>query len=118
MRAFRNANVDVPIPLEDLEREYCHLTKQAYPIPEMIYVRSWMFFRVKTRLRFIFVLRLLTPYSEQLAVISQGIAARYARRQASSAKASLYARSFPFIASLAKVSLEREGISLELTAKL
>ena len=67
---------------------------------------------------FAFVLRLLTPCSEQLAVISQGIAARYARRQASSDWAFLYARSFPFVASLAKVSLEREGISLELNGKL
>jgi hypothetical protein len=50
LRGFRNGTVDVPIPLEDLEREYCHLTKQAYPIPEMVYVRSWMFFRVKANL--------------------------------------------------------------------
>ena len=67
---------------------------------------------------FVLVLRLLTPCSEQLTVISQGIAARYARRQASSDRAYLYARSFPFVASLAKLSLEREGISLELSAKL
>lgn len=119
MRGFRNANVDVPIPLEDLEREYCLLTKQAYPIPEMVYVRSWMLFRVKAKMGFVFVLQLLTLLcSAQLAVISQGIAARFARRQASSEQAFLYARSFPFIAALAKVSLEREGISLQLTAKL
>ena len=49
MRGFRNANVDVPIPLEDLEREYCLLTKQVYPITEMVYVRSWMLFRVKAK---------------------------------------------------------------------
>jgi hypothetical protein len=118
IRGFRNANVDVPIPLADLEREYCLLTKQAYPIPEMVYVRSWMLFRVKAKIGFVFVLRLLTLCSEQLAVISQGIAARFARRQASSERAFLYARSLPFIASLAKVSLEREGISFELTAKI
>jgi len=98
MRGFRNATADVPIPLEDLEREYCHCMKQVYPIPEMVYVRSWMFFR--------------------LAVISQGIAARHARRQASSEMAFIYVRSFPIIASLAKISLEREGILLEPTAKL
>lgn len=118
IRGFRNANVDVPIPLEDLEREYCHLTQQAYPIREMVFVRSWMFFRVKAKKGFVFMQRLLTPSSEQLAVISQGIAARYARRQASSERAFLYARSFPFIASLARLSLEREGISLQSTAKL
>ena len=64
MGGFRNANVDVPISLEDLEREYCHITKQAYPIPEMVYVRSWMLFRVKAKIKFVFVLRLLTPFSE------------------------------------------------------
>ena len=58
LRGFRNAIADVPIPLEVLEREYCHLTKQAYPIPEMVYVRSWMFFRVKAKLVSVFVLYL------------------------------------------------------------
>jgi hypothetical protein len=84
----------------------------------MVYVRSWMFFRVKAKLVSVFVLFLLIPSFEQLAVICQGIAARYARRQASSEQAFLYARSFPVIGSLAKVSLEREGISLALTTKL
>lgn len=64
MGGFRNADVDVPIPLEDLEREYCRITKQAYPIPEMVYVRSWMLFRVNVKMGFVFVLRLLTPYFE------------------------------------------------------
>jgi hypothetical protein len=118
MGGFRNTNVDAPIPLEDLEREYCRITKQTYPIPEMVYVRSWMFFRVNAKMGFLFVLCLLAPCSEQLSIISQGIAARYARRQASSDRAFLHARSFPSFSSLAKVSLEREGVSLERTAKL
>lgn len=58
------------------------------------------------------------PSFEQLAVIAQGIAARFARRQATSEQAFRYARSFPTAASLAKISLEREGISLEPVAKL
>ena len=119
MKGFRNAIADVPIPLEDLEREYCRLTKQVYPIPEMVFVRSWMLFRVKRpNWNSYLVLHLLMSFFEQLAVISQGIAARYARRQASSERASMYARSFPIISSLAKISLEREGISLESAAKL
>jgi len=46
MTGFKNTIVDVPISLEDLEKEYCRLTSQPYPIPEMVFVRSWMFFRV------------------------------------------------------------------------
>ena len=46
MTGFKNTTVDVPIPLEDLEKEYCRLTSQPYPIPEMVFVRSWMLFRV------------------------------------------------------------------------
>lgn len=93
MTGFKNTTVNVPIPLEDLEREYCRLTSQPYPIPEMVFVRSWMFFR--------------------LSVISQGIAARYARRQASSEKAYLHVHGFPIIGALAKKVLEDEGISVD-----
>ncbi|KDR75639.1 hypothetical protein GALMADRAFT_492411 [Galerina marginata CBS 339.88] len=98
VRGFKNATVNVPIPLQDLEHEYCRLTKQPYPIPEMVFVRSWMLFR--------------------LSVISQGIAARYARRQASSEKAYLHAQAFHIIGGLARKVLQDEGISLGPTAKL
>ncbi|KAJ3572099.1 hypothetical protein NP233_g3308 [Leucocoprinus birnbaumii] len=90
LRAFKNATQDVPIPLEDLEREYCRLSKQPYPIPEMVFARSWMLFR--------------------LSIISQGIAARFARRQASSEHAYLHARGFPLLGKLAKIILEDAGI--------
>lgn len=47
IRGFKNAPRDqVPISLEELEREYCSLTGQQYPIVEMVFVRSWMLFRV------------------------------------------------------------------------
>jgi len=98
IRGYKNTTVDVPIQLEDLEREYCRLTSQPYPIPEMVFVRSWMLFR--------------------LAVISQGIAARYARRQASSEHAYLHVSGFPVIGKLAKIVLEERGINLESKAKL
>ncbi|KAF8329088.1 kinase-like protein [Cantharellus anzutake] len=57
----------IPITLGEIEREYCQVAKMSYPIKEMPFVRSWMTFR--------------------LAIISQGIAARHARRQASSLSA-------------------------------
>lgn len=47
LKGFKNVTKDVPIPLEDLEREYCRLTSQPYPIKEMVFVRSWMLFRVR-----------------------------------------------------------------------
>ena len=42
---FKN-NGQAPADLEELEREYCRLTKQPYPIPELVFARSWMLFRV------------------------------------------------------------------------
>ncbi|KIL68737.1 hypothetical protein M378DRAFT_8198 [Amanita muscaria Koide BX008] len=89
---FKNAS-DVPIALEDLEREYCRLTKQTYPIHGIVFVRSWSVFR--------------------LAVILQGIAARFARRQASSERALIYARGFPLLGYLALKVLEDEGVIQE-----
>ena len=46
LTAFKNTTEDVPLPLEELERTYCHLTGQPFPITEMTFVRSWMLFRV------------------------------------------------------------------------
>ncbi|EMD33149.1 hypothetical protein CERSUDRAFT_118211 [Gelatoporia subvermispora B] len=85
---LKNAK-DAPIQLEELEREYCRLTKQPYPIEEMIFARSWMLFR--------------------LSVISQGIAARYARRQASSEKAYIHVKLFPYIGHFAYVAQQEAG---------
>ncbi|KAG9312189.1 protein kinase subdomain-containing protein PKL/CAK/ACAD [Chiua virens] len=98
LKAFKNTTKDVPIPLQDLEREYCRLTNQAYPIKEMTFVRSWMLFR--------------------LAVISQGIAARFARRQASSERAHIHVWLFPAVGHLAKASLEDDGHIIDNKSKL
>ncbi|KAG1782023.1 kinase-like domain-containing protein [Suillus placidus] len=98
IKPFKNATKDVPIPLEDLEREYCRLTNQPYPMKEMIFARSWMLFR--------------------LAVISQGIAARYARRQASSEKAFIHPQFFPLVGRLAKSILEDDGFTIDVKPKL
>ena len=35
-----------PCEVELLHREYCTLTNQPYPIPEMVFASSWMLFRV------------------------------------------------------------------------
>lgn len=45
--AFKGNGDEAPIRLEELEREYCQVTRQPYPIPEMIFARSWMLFRVR-----------------------------------------------------------------------
>jgi hypothetical protein len=45
--SFKGAPERQPIALEELEREYCRHTNQPYPIPEMIFARSWMLFRVR-----------------------------------------------------------------------
>ncbi|THH08037.1 hypothetical protein EW145_g2974 [Phellinidium pouzarii] len=87
MQAFRFSDSKLPAPLEDLEREYCRKTNQPYPITEMLFARSWMLFR--------------------------GIAARYARRQASSEKAGLHVQAFPMFGQLARNILERENINID-----
>ncbi|KAI0050802.1 protein kinase subdomain-containing protein PKL/CAK/ACAD [Auriscalpium vulgare] len=97
-RGYKNHPEDAPARLEDLEREYCRVMKLSYPIREMVFARSWMLFRG--------------------AVIMQGIAARFARRQASSERAYLYVQLFPIIGSFARKVLEEEGYSLGPEAKL
>lgn len=49
-RGYKNATEadGVPIPLADIEREYCRLMGLSYPIKDMTFVRSWMLMRVCT----------------------------------------------------------------------
>ncbi|KAF8472391.1 kinase-like domain-containing protein [Russula ochroleuca] len=98
MVGFKNRPSTEPISLVELEREYCRATQQPYPITEITFARSWMLLR--------------------LAVISQGIAARHARRQASSEQAHLYAATFPLIGLLARRVLEDEGYLPKVRPKL
>lgn len=84
---------DVPIVYEELEKEYCRLTGSTHPIMEMRFVTSWMIFR--------------------LAIISQGIAARYARRQASSANAMAQGSMFSVLGLIAKEVYEARGSTLK-----
>ncbi|KZT35201.1 kinase-like protein [Sistotremastrum suecicum HHB10207 ss-3] len=83
LRGFKNDPTQQPIELEQLEREYSRLTGWPYPIREMTFARSWMFLR--------------------LAIISQGIAARFARRQASSEHAGIHTNLFPALGNLAEI---------------
>ena len=99
-----------PVTLEELEREYCRLTKWPYPITEMVFARSWMLFRVNLSSG---VRNNADVPATQLAVITQGIAARWARRQASSEKAPIYATVFPLVGKLAIQVLEEAGETIE-----
>jgi len=54
----------------------------------------------------------------QLAIISQGIAARYARRQASSEQAFMHINIFPVVGRVAKAVLEEEGYRIDVNSKL
>jgi aminoglycoside phosphotransferase (APT) family kinase protein len=68
-----------PIPTKDrLLKAYCSSAKREYPIPNWNFCEAWSWFR--------------------LGVIVQGIAARAAAGQASSAKASEYGTMFPIVA--------------------
>ncbi|CAE6342841.1 unnamed protein product [Rhizoctonia solani] len=72
----------VPCSLEELERTFFDGFGVTYPITEMVFANSWMMFR--------------------LSIISQGIAARYAQRQASSANAKAQGDRFPMLGRMAK----------------
>ncbi|KAI0034874.1 kinase-like domain-containing protein [Vararia minispora EC-137] len=97
-KGYKNSTEDSPISLRDIEQEYSRLMGLSYPIDDMIFVRSWMLFR--------------------LAIIAQGIAARYAKRQASSEKAQTYALGYPYIGMMAEKALEPEGIRPDVLSKL
>jgi len=60
--------------------------------------------------------RALRPY--QLAVISQGVAARYARRQASSERAGEYSNLFPRLGHMAKTLIDEGVVATQTKAKL
>ncbi|KAJ3195606.1 hypothetical protein HK101_011669 [Irineochytrium annulatum] len=72
---FRGAPRPLPVPeADELMKEYCRLTGRTYPIPKFEFCIAFSWFR--------------------LAVISQGVNARYVRGQASSANAKDMAGAF------------------------
>lgn len=97
IQGLKNAP-DSPIQLEDIRREYCRLMKQPYPLEGAMFASSWMIFR--------------------LAIIAQGIAARYARRQASSERAAAQGSTFAFWGNLAREIIESQESTSIPSAKL
>ena len=87
------------------------MTKQPYPIPEMVFARSWMLFRVSLVFASVAAPITLIHLTVQSAVIMQGIAARYARRQASSERAHTYVVGFPYMGHLAYKTLVEAGVA-------
>ena len=115
IKGFKNI-MDAPISKGEMEKEYCKVTGWPYPIAGMAFVRSWMVMRVSEQGRS--TLANAANGSRQLAIISQGIAARYARRQASSEQAFMHINIFPFVGQVAKTVLEEEGYKVGSSSKL
>ncbi|KIK71238.1 hypothetical protein GYMLUDRAFT_33378 [Collybiopsis luxurians FD-317 M1] len=87
-----------PVQLDVLEREYCRLMKLEYPLKDILFVSSWNLFRG--------------------SIIAQGIAARAARRQASSANATRYSTSVTLFGELARQVLVDAGQGNDLNGGL
>lgn len=78
---FKNMKESLPVPgADELMKVYCSKLGQNYPIDRWLFAVTFSFFR--------------------LSVILQGIAARVARKQASSAQAKTYASKFKKVAQL------------------
>lgn len=81
MLGFKNSKEPLPVPeANELIQHYCKTLGQSYPIDRWMFAVAFSFFR--------------------LAVILQGIAARVARKQASSAQAKSYADRFKPVAQM------------------
>ncbi|KAK4509736.1 Paf1 complex component [Mucor velutinosus] len=81
MLGFKNSKEPLPVPeANELIQHYCKTLGQPYPIDRWMFAVAFSFFR--------------------LAVILQGIAARVARKQASSAQAKNYADRFKPVAQM------------------
>ncbi|KAI7902361.1 kinase-like domain-containing protein [Cokeromyces recurvatus] len=82
MLGFKDSKEPLPVPgADELMAHYCSILQQPYPIENWLFAVAFSFFR--------------------LSVILQGIAARVARKQASSAQAKSYAARFKPVAKLA-----------------
>lgn len=97
---------NIPIERDEVEKEYARIVGVPYPIPSMPFVRSWMSFRVGFLLVSGTIGRILMVAERtillKLAIIAQGIAARVARGQASSANAAGQAEMFPILGRIAR----------------
>jgi hypothetical protein len=109
-RGFKNSPTPPAIAYEELEQEYARLLGVPSPVVEMPFATSWMLFRVCIFFSQCIMDLLTCCYGLQLSVISQGVAARYARRQASSESAFIQQKLFPVFAALARQALEDAGL--------
>lgn len=102
-----DASVSPVPPKDDLIKAYCQAAGRPYPIPDFRFCEAWAWFRVSLRraMQRVTLAVSCKPLPSfpllQLAVITQGIAARVAQKQASSAEAKLYATKFPHAADAA-----------------
>ncbi|KAG9303528.1 hypothetical protein G9A89_018424 [Geosiphon pyriformis] len=87
---INESNLEVP-SLEELMRLYCIKTNREYPIPNFDFATVFSFFR--------------------LCVITQGIAARVARKQASSVRATEFGGLFRKVANLALKIVDRGDLT-------
>ncbi|CAG8510487.1 23941_t:CDS:2 [Cetraspora pellucida] len=81
---------NLPIPSTELIQAYCEKSGRQYPIPRFEFAIAFSFFRT--------------------AVILQGIAARIARKQASSAKAHTYAKLFKNVALMGLEIIDQSAV--------
>ncbi|KAH7875474.1 kinase-like protein [Lentinula edodes] len=101
VRAFKGLPTNIgtseencaPVQIDLLEKEYCRCMNLEYPLKDIVFVKSWMLFRT--------------------SIISQGIAARVARRQASSANAAQYSTSVDLFGDLARKVVVDSGEDVE-----
>jgi aminoglycoside phosphotransferase (APT) family kinase protein len=109
-----------PVPQKDeLMKVYCDAAGRPFPIPSWQFCEAWSWFRVSGHRLQSKELSVLTPLFFppplllslfQAAVISQGIAARVAQKQASSAEAKRYATKFPHAAeAVLTIAHRKEG---------
>ncbi|CDS01282.1 uncharacterized protein SPSC_00588 [Sporisorium scitamineum] len=88
-----------PVPVEEvLIKQYCQASGRDWPIQNWTAAKAWAWFR--------------------LAVIAQGIAARNAQGQASSAQAKVYGSKFPLCAKNCFVVIEADAKQEQAKAKL
>lgn len=92
MLGFKGSKEVLPVPdANELIQVYCHYTGQPYPLDRWMFAVAFSFFR--------------------LAVILQGIAARVARKQASSAQAKNYAARFIPVAQMGLDIVDQGNLS-------
>jgi aminoglycoside phosphotransferase (APT) family kinase protein len=93
MLGFKNSPEVLPVPgADELLKVYCSILGQSYPVDRWLFAVAFSFFR--------------------LSVILQGIAARVARKQASSAQAKSFAARFKQVATMGLDIVDQGNIDI------